>query len=77
MTTARISVQLHSTTLATASYEASQSNLQLEFHDGAVYRYFQVPESTYRALLHADSHGRYFNRRIRGRFPYLQVQPSR
>lgn len=77
MTTTRVPVPLHSTTLATATYDASQSNLQLEFHDGAVYRYFQVPESLYHALLHADSHGLYFNRRIRGRFPYLQVQPSR
>lgn len=77
MTIATVPVPLYSTTLASATYDASQSFLQLEFRDGAVYRYFQVPESLYSALLHADSHGRYFNRRIRGRFPYLLIPPSR
>ena len=71
--TTRTAVPLHSTTLVAATYDACQRHLQLEFRGGAVYRYFQVPATLYQGLLRADSHGRYFNRWIRGRFPYLQL----
>jgi hypothetical protein len=74
---APVPVELRSRLLASATYHASQSILQLEFRDGAIYRYFQVPERLYQELLDADSHGTYFNHSIRAHCPYLQVQPSR
>jgi KTSC domain len=61
-----------STTLATSAYDAAHQTLWLEFRSGAVYVYFSVPSEVYQALLLADSKGAYFNRHIRGRFPYLR-----
>ena len=65
-----------STTLATIAYVAAHQTLCLEFRCGAVYVYSTVPAEVHQALLLADSKGAYFNRHIRGRFPYFR-QPNK
>jgi KTSC domain len=64
-----------SSLLASAAYDADHCILQLEFHSGAVYRYFDVPINTYRQLMAADSKGSYFNHSIRGCFLHKLVPP--
>ena len=61
---------VESTTLATVAYDRARGLLQLEFRSGAIYQYFGVPAAVHEALLGAPSKGSYFNRFIRGRFPY-------
>jgi hypothetical protein len=61
---------VESTTLATVGYDEARELLQLEFRSRAIYQYFGVPAVVYEALLGAPSKGSYFNRFIRGRFPY-------
>src|ERR1700720_3401909 len=61
-----------STTLAMIAYDAAHQTLWLEFRSGAVYVYSSVPPDVYQALLVADSRGAYFNRHVRGRFPYFR-----
>lgn len=61
---------VESTTLVTVAYDARLELLQLEFRNRAVYQYFGVPVEVHKALLSASSKGEYFNRAIRGRFPY-------
>ena len=63
-------VKVESTTLRALAYDGSRGVLQLEFCTRAIYRYYGVPAVVYEALLGAPSKGRYFNRVIRGRFPY-------
>ena len=62
-----------STTLATVGYDEAGELLQLEFCSRAVYLYFGVPAVVHQALLGARSKGRYFNRTIRGQFPFCLV----
>jgi hypothetical protein len=38
-----------------------------------MYQYFGVPAAVHEALLRAPSKGSYFNRAIRGWFPYCRV----
>jgi len=64
---------VESTTLATVAYDEAQELLQLEFCSRAVYQYFNVPAVVHQSLLDASSRGRYFNRAIRGRFPYRLI----
>ena len=64
-----------SSLLAGVAYDHDRAILQLEFRGGAVYQYFRVPRQTYQELLQADSHGAYFNRRIRRFFRYARLQP--
>ena len=59
-----------STTLATVAYDKARGLLQLEFRSRAIYQYFGVPAAVYAGLLDAPSKGSYFNRFIRGRYPY-------
>lgn len=61
---------VESTTLATVAYDAACETLQLEFRSRAIYQYFGVPAAVHAALLCASSKGSYFNRAIRGCFPY-------
>jgi hypothetical protein len=61
---------VESTTLATVAYDDARELLQLEFRSRAIYQYFGVPATVHADLLRAPSKGSYFNRVIRGCFPY-------
>jgi hypothetical protein len=37
------------------------------------YKYFEVPPHVYQSLLSAESKGAYFNRFVKGRFPYQRL----
>jgi hypothetical protein len=54
-------------------YDLAQELLQLEFCSRTTYHYFGVPAAVHAALLDAPSKGRYFNRTIRGSFPYRRL----
>ena len=63
-------MRVESTTLRAVGYGDGRGVLQLEFRTRAIYHYYGVPAAVYEALLGASSKGSYFNRVIRGRFPY-------
>jgi hypothetical protein len=66
-------VPLASSVLAAAGYDPSSRTLELEYRNGRVYRYFDVPEFTYRALLRAPSVGRFVKSAIREAFRFEEV----
>ncbi|MDE0581276.1 MAG: KTSC domain-containing protein [bacterium] len=68
----RISVV--SSNLASVGHEAGIKLLEIEFHDGRVYQYEDVPESSYHALMSADSIGSYFHRHIRDKYRTTRIQ---
>lgn len=53
--------RVQSTNLKSVGYDAGSKTLEVEFHDGDVYQYFNVPAVVHRDLLHAASIGRYFS----------------
>jgi lysyl-tRNA synthetase class 2 len=63
-------MRVESNTLRAVAYDDGREVLQLEFCTRAIYHYYGVPAGVYEALLGAASKGSYFNRVIRGRFPY-------
>jgi lysyl-tRNA synthetase class 2 len=63
-------LRLESSTLRALAYDDGREILQLEFCSRAIYHYYGVPAAIYKNLLGAPSKGSYFNRVIRGRFPY-------
>jgi len=65
-------IPVHSSLLASIAYSV-HATLDLEFRSGALYRYFAVPSRVFGGLIAADSKGAYFNRNIRGRFPYKRL----
>ena len=66
-------VAVESSTLAAVGYDAGRKLLELEFSSRGVYHYFGVPAAVHQSLLTASSKGTFFNRSIRGRFPYRRV----
>lgn len=61
-------VRVSSESLASVGYDAATSTLEIEFHNGSIYRYSTVPESVFNALIHAPSKGRFFMERIKGAY---------
>ena len=69
-------VRLDSSTLAAATYDGHRETLRLDFLDGTRYRYSGIAPTLYRELLGATSKGSFFNRHIRGHFPYVKIPPE-
>ena len=69
-------VPVESRALKSVGYEADGRLLELEFSSGTLYRYFEVPEFTYRALMHAKSKGRFFQKSIDRKFRCEEVRFS-
>lgn len=70
------STVVESTTLARVAYDDLRELLRLEFRSRAIYQYSDVPPAVHQALLQASSKGSYFNRVIRGQFPYARVSSA-
>ena len=64
---------LHSSVLSGFRYDPDHQQLWLFFRAGDSYLYRMVPAAVAQALLDARSHGEYFNRAIRGRFPFTRL----
>ena len=63
-----------SSNIASIGYDAMSEILEVEFNNGAVYQYYNVPERLYNGLMEADSKGRYFDAYIKkGGFRYSRV----
>ncbi len=60
--------------LRSVGYDRDTKTLELEFISGAVYRYFELSEFTYRALMRAGSKGRFFVSSIDGRYKCEEVK---
>ena len=59
----RLPVQ--STAIAKIGYSKRRHILEIEFVNGALYRYFDVPLSVYRELMSAESKARFYDSNIR------------
>jgi hypothetical protein len=54
-------------------YDPPSRTLLVIFIDGGGYAYADVPPELYADFLEAESKGRFFAERVRGRFPYQEV----
>ena len=65
--------KVKSESIESIGYNPTDLTLEIEFRTGGVYRYLNVPESVYFALMAASSKGRYFDHSIRDRFVCRKV----
>lgn len=68
-------VPLESTALATVGYSRRLHVLEIEFRNGAIYRYLDVPPDVYDALMNASSKARFYDQNIRHKYQSLHVRP--
>jgi len=63
-----------SSNIASIGFDPDNMILEVEFLNGAVYQYYDVPQSIYEGLMAADSHGKYLAAYIKnGGYRYSQV----
>jgi hypothetical protein len=68
--------QVESRAIRSIGYDADGHTLELEFTAGAIYRYFDVPEFIFRALMHAKSKGQFFQTSINNRYRFEEITQS-
>ncbi|MGC3976787.1 MAG: KTSC domain-containing protein [Paludibacteraceae bacterium] len=62
-----------STMIRSYGFDVSISTLEVEFNSGAIWQYFDVPESVYYEMQSAGSYGKFFNANIRGQYAESRV----
>lgn len=67
-------VAVRSRDLAIVGYDSGENTLEVAFRSGGVYRYRGVPSAVFHELMEAPSHGTYFNRHIKDKFPTSKVR---
>lgn len=56
-------IKVESSNLAAIGYDGN--DLEVEFKNGSVYKYYNVPFRVWEVLVKAESHGKYFNGHIK------------
>jgi hypothetical protein len=67
--------RVQSSALASIGYSRRLHILEIEFVNGAIYRYDQVPPSVHRDMMSTDSKARYYDRNIKGNYRSMRVRP--
>lgn len=62
-----------SSTIASIGYDEPTQTLEVEFHGGATYQYYNVSEETYNRLMQAPSKGQFLHYEIKRVHPYGRV----
>lgn len=63
-----------SSNISSIGYDENSNTLEIEFHNGGVYQYFNVPKNVFEGLMSASSHGQYFDQNIKkAGYSYRQV----
>jgi KTSC domain len=66
--------RVESSAIATVGYSKRRKILEVEFVNGAVYRYLDVPGSVYRDLMSAESKARFYDSKIKGHYRSILVR---
>ncbi len=68
-------VRVSSSNLASVGYDPEMRTLEIEFLNGGVYQYSNVPAHVHSSLMSASSHGSYFAAYIKkGGYSYRKVR---
>lgn len=62
-----------SSNVASIGYDSESATLEVEFNDGSVYQYFDVPAHEAEGLVNASSVGSYLAAQIKGVYRYARI----
>jgi KTSC domain len=62
-----------SSNLARFGYVANSQTLTVEFKNGGLYNYYDVPANLFEAMKHAASKGQFLASQIKGNYRYARV----
>jgi hypothetical protein len=66
---------VESSAIEAVGYSKRQHILEIEFVNGAIYRYLDVPSSVHRDLMSAESKARFYDSNIRRHYRSVLVRP--
>lgn len=69
-------ILVNSTTISSVGYNADTLVLEVEFINGALYKYLDVPATVYLRFMNADSKGQFYNYYIRDVYDYERVNDT-
>ena len=67
--------RVESSAIAAVGYSKRRHILEIEFVNGAIYRYLDVPSAVHRDLMSAESKARFYDSKIRRHYRSVLVQP--
>lgn len=65
--------RVSSSNLESVGYDTNDEILEIKFHSGGIYQYFNVPLERFDSLMNASSKGSYFARYIKERFRFRKI----
>jgi len=65
-----------SAVIAAYHYYADNETLEIRYHSGKVYHYLNVPERVFKQMRSTMVKGIWFNRHIKGKYPFKEVTPG-
>lgn len=66
-------VSVSSSNIASVGHDDPTQTLEVEFLDGAVYEYYDVPEYVFQELITASSVGGYFGQRVKNVYGFSRI----
>ena len=67
--------RVESTAIAAIGYSKRRQILEIEFVNGAIYRYLGVPPAVHRDLMSAESKARFYDSNIRRHYRSIPIRP--
>lgn len=67
-------IKVKSSNIAAVAYDGEAELLRVQFNNGSVYEYSNVPEQTAQDFVKAESVGKYFHARIKGNFKFRKLE---
>lgn len=64
---------VRSSNVAEVGYEQESLILEVVFHDGSIYHYFDVPQTIFEQMIGSESVGRFLNEHIKGHYRYSRL----
>lgn len=62
-----------SSNVAAIGYDDESQTLEVEFNDGGIYQYFDVPPRVYEEFRNATSPGKYLHNEIKGHYRFARA----
>lgn len=64
---------VESSNIASIGYDPGSQTLEIEFLNGLIYQYFDIPQHIHEGLMGSDSQGRYLAYNIKGVYRYSKI----
>lgn len=62
-----------SSNISSIGFDPATETLEVEFLNGSIYQYYNVPQNMYDKLMAEGSKGRFLNTYIKNAYPYSRV----